>query len=565
MGALWDGVKIGGDGAAAAFERINRNMEVADQMAAEVVERYEGGLIPAAQQAAAAAKAYGDASQAAGDQATAATDTAAEAAANLVAQLNAAGTAGTGAGKAINDAMATIDLTSADGVRALALAYAQAGDKARDLDTAAAKTIADMNAADLTAFSGTLTAAFASGQAGAEQLTHINDLVLAESFKRLGLTAEVELGRISPKAQEAIAAVDAIRASVEQTGISGEQRMQALGNALAQAIGSADTLAAAEAIRARIEAMGKTGELAGRQLEQAMLAAQGRIEELAPGINSVEEAMKRLGVTSQASLRQAAIEAREAFEIIRSGGTTIEEQRAAWKAWAQTAVASGDATQMMLAEVEAGIYGAADALGRLTGQQAVVGDATRDAAAALREQGAAAQSAAADIEAVSGAADGVVRTHERIGDYLRRGAGGGAGGGGGGGGGDPTVRGAQAINYEALDEKELERELQRLKGQIAQSYGSGMDARYGYGSSVYFREQWQKEIDRVNAAMDRLHNRSSGSSTRTTQTQAQAPQKSIGTVNVNFRSPAGGIRTVRVVGGDEKELLEALRDSQLIS
>jgi hypothetical protein len=551
MGALWDGVKIGGDGAAAAFERINRNMEVADQMAAEVVDRYEGGLIPAAQQAAAAAKAHGDASQAAGDQATAATDTAAEAAANLVAQLNAAGTAGTGAGKAINDAMATIDLTSAEGVRALALAYAQAGDKARELDTAAAKTIAGLNAADLSAFSAQLGGAFTAGTSGAEQLTHINDLVLTESFKRLGLTAETELGRISPKAKEAIGAVDAIRSTLERAGASGEQKMLALGSAIEKALGSADTLAAAEAIRQRIVSMGQSGELAGKQLERAMSAAQGRIEELTPGINSVEEAMKKLGITSHESLRQSAAEARTAFETIRDGGTTIEEQRRAWVAWAEEAMRSGDAAQIAIAEVEAGIYGASDSLGRLAGQQAVVGDATRDSAAALREQAQNAAAARVSLDELAGSAAGAASSQRDLAAATQEAS-----------DASGSVRGAQAINYDALSEKELERELQRLKGQIAQSYGSGMDARYGAGSSVYFREQWQKEIDRVNAAMDRLQDRSSESSARTTQQQTQ---KSIGTVNVNFRSPAGGIRTVRVVGGDEKELLEALRDSQLIS
>lgn len=549
MGALWDGVKIGGDGAAAAFERIKRNMEVADQMAADVVDRYEGGLIPAAQQAAAAAKAYGDASQAAGDQATAATDTAAEAAANLVAQLNAAGTAGTGAGKAINDAMATIDLTSADGVRALALAYAQAGDKARELDAAAAKTIADMNAADLTAFSGTLTAAFASGQAGAEQLTHINDLVLAESFKRLGLTAEVELGRINPKAQEAIAAVDAIRLSVEQTGISGEQRMQALGNALAQAIGSADTLAAAEAIRERIEAMGKTGELAGKKLELAMKAAKGRVEDLTPGIQSVDEAMKELGITSQAALMETAERARDAYQVIKSGGTTLEDQKQAWLKWAQAAIASGDEAAIAMVKAEGAILGYGKEVDRLVGQQGVVGDATKDAAAALAEQARQAEDARRKLRELAGQADDTAGSQRDLADATREAAG--AGG----------ERGAQAINYEALSEKELEKERQRLNAQIAQSYNT--PAFYGLGAGKHFREQFERELDRVDKAAAKLaaeREREVGAS----RPSGQQPT-SVGTVNVNFRLPAGGVKTVRVAAGDENNLLEALRDSQLIS
>jgi plasmid stabilization system protein ParE len=43
-----------------AFDRMNQNFAIADEMAAQVVERYEGGLIPAAQELGKAAKESGD-------------------------------------------------------------------------------------------------------------------------------------------------------------------------------------------------------------------------------------------------------------------------------------------------------------------------------------------------------------------------------------------------------------------------------------------------------------------------------------------------------------------------
>lgn len=383
---FWDVLTGSGDEAAQAAQRIRDNFQLADEMAQRVVDRYEGGLIPAAQEAAEEQRRLGDAARTAGEKTRESADAATVAASALVEALSAAGGAGEKAGDQVKKALEAVDVTSIDGVRALGIAFTEAADQATKLDEAVAEMLGKLSDDRFAAFATQLADAYTRGMVSAQEFTRLNDAVLAESFKRLGLVAETQLGRISPAAQGAIASLDAIRASLVGAADEGAAKMTALGNAITASLQRADTPAAVEQIRLRIEAMGESGELAGQRLEEAMHTVRGRLDEVTPGINSVEEAFKKLGITSQAELRKAAETARQAYDTIRGGGTTITEQQQAWLAWAKTAIQSGDAATIALVRAEGSALGLTEQVVRLTGQQKVVGDATRDAAASLREQ-----------------------------------------------------------------------------------------------------------------------------------------------------------------------------------
>lgn len=461
------------------------------------------------------------------------------AARQLANDLLAAASSGDEAAKNVEALVKAIDLTDPAQVEQVAQAMGMLSDDAaaaaRVVGEELAAAIAKLDGTQLGKFSEAIAAAYEAGTLAAEELARLNDQVLVESFKRLGLSAHTELGRISPAAQQAIAALDSIRTAIGHASESGEVKMQALAAAIEKAVASADTLAAAEAIRERIEAMGTSGELAGAQLERAMLAAKGRIEDLTPGINSVEEAMKKLGITSQASLRQAADEAREAFEIIRGGGTTLEEQRQAWHKWAEAAVKSGDTSKIMLAEVEAGIYGTTDALGRLSGQQAVVGDATKDAAASLREQADNAAAARTNLEALAATADGAAASQNRLAGATR------------------AANAAMESRSVAIGEMDIAFS-EFMKGvRDADSYFRKMnewaqmsaEERMSYSPA----EQRRQKGD-MSMMADGGRGRAGGGS---------AGIQAVRTVNVNI-----GGQSVRVIEGDDDKLITVLENARMI-
>jgi len=326
--------------------------------------------------------------------------------------------------KAIASLIEKINLTDGAQVAEIANAMRLLRDESEQASLAVEQglvvAVSKLKPGDLNQFAAALEAAHTTGALAAEEHARINDLVLTESFKRLGMNADRELGRISPAAMAAIDSLDAIRATIDSAAVDGEQRMQALGNAITQAIGSADTLAAAEAIRERIEAMGKSGELAGQQLEQAMIAVKGHIDELTPGINSVEEALKKLGITSQATLKQMAEDTRDAYLVIRDSTAATEEKRQAWIKMAEAVIESGDPMLTAMLEIEAGALGLGEELERLAGQQKVVGDATKDTAATLRDQAEAADQARDGLDSITQGASAAADAQARLADETGR-------------------------------------------------------------------------------------------------------------------------------------------------
>ena len=305
----------------------------------------------------------GNAGEQAGEKAKAGAAKAATAAEQLAAALGLAGEEGKKAGADIEASLNGINITSLDGVLALSDAFLIAGGKAGEMEKTVTGMIAKITQADLSAFAASLGQAFKSGQIESQEFARINDAVLAESFKRLGLSAEKELGRISPAAKDAITQLDNIRITLANTAATGEQKMAALAASISASLGKADTVAAVEAIKKRIEEMGKSGELSAAQLTQFANAVQSRLAELPVGINNTTEAFKTLGVTSQAALQRMAEQARLAYDAIRQSGTaSAKDQEAAFLAYAQAVIAANGGVASETIKAQASALGLTDAL-----------------------------------------------------------------------------------------------------------------------------------------------------------------------------------------------------------
>jgi len=102
----------------------------------------------------------------------------------------------------------------------------------------------------------------------------------------------------------------------------------------------------------RVKSLGAEGKLSGQQLADALEQAKRKADELIPGIQSVEEAYKTLGITSQAEMQKTADSAKAAYEQIKAGGASLTDQAAAWKAYAEKAIAAngGVASSMIQAQ-----------------------------------------------------------------------------------------------------------------------------------------------------------------------------------------------------------------------
>ena len=248
-------------------------------------------------------------------------------------------------GKAgIQNAAAVLDKLQADG-QITAEQFAQAWQGA-------------LEKIDLGVFAVNAQTALAGGAREAERLAQVMDAVVHQAVLRTGLDFDVLQGKIGAASRSAINDVDAIAASMERLQAQGVDAARALQVSLSKAINTADSQQAVEALKGKIEELrAKLGdEVADGLLDQA--AAKARelktaLEDSTPGIQSVQEAMRQLGVVSDESLLRTAETARKAYEAIRDSGTaTPREIALAFEKAADAAEKSADRSMQAWAKAE---------------------------------------------------------------------------------------------------------------------------------------------------------------------------------------------------------------------
>lgn len=156
-----------------------------------------------------------------------------------------------------------------------------------------------------------------------------------------------------------------------------------------------------------VKQLATEGKLAGDAVTTALEQIRRKADDITPGVNSVEEAFRKLGVTSQAELDQLAQSARRSFDLIRENGTaTPREMQAAFTAYAEAAVAANDGVADGALKAEAAALGlkvAADESGK------VIVQSMREAAAETLKVK---EAADATKEGLEGAAEGAEQVAE---------------------------------------------------------------------------------------------------------------------------------------------------------
>lgn len=247
---------------------------------------------------------------------------------------------------------------------------------------------------DLTTFGFKAQEAFGTAGRGAEQLAATMDARLAAAVQRTGVELAGFTGGMGAAATRAVGDIDTVIGGMDRLRAQGLDVAAVLTASIGQGIDTADSQEAIEAVGARIEevrqALGDT--VADGLLDQARQKAdelRGALEDAKPGIHSTREAMRLLGVTTQASLDDAARKARAAYEQMKRDGTaSAREMRDGFVAMAQAQIRANGGVVSEVLKLEAALHGvslAGGAAGRgiASGMDAAA-DATRRAAAELQ-------------------------------------------------------------------------------------------------------------------------------------------------------------------------------------
>lgn len=200
--------------------------------------------------------------------------------------------------------------------------------------------------------------ALAGGAREAERLAQVMDAVVHQAVQRTGLDFDVLQGKIGAASRSAINDADAIAAGFNRLKANGVDAGRALQASLSRGIDTADSQQAVEALKGKIEELrAKLGdEVADGLLEDAaQKASELKIaaEDATPGIQSMEEAMRHLGIVTDETLKESAETARKAYEAIRDSGTaTPREIALAFEKAADAAEKSADRSMQAWAKAE---------------------------------------------------------------------------------------------------------------------------------------------------------------------------------------------------------------------
>ncbi len=343
-------------------EELARAEKVAAQISADAVEQRER-MVKATKDATDANYGLSKAAKASittFDEQTTSGKTAAEAVASIGKNFNLATIPG------IKDAASVLDKLAADGKISsteFQAAWAEAL-KGQDLAAFEVKFIAAMQQTKVEAnkASDALQAAIARGVSGkeleafetkarvalaatghdAERLAQVMDASLRESIRRTGLDFDVISGGMGKASASAINDTDAMIKGLDRLKAMGVDTSQALVASIGKGIDTAESQKAIEAVRIQIEAVRKVlgDKVADGLLEQAKQKAtelSDTLEKAKPGINSLREAMKELGLKSRDELQATAKKAEEAYGLIKAKGQEEGESYVAWQARKQQA------------------------------------------------------------------------------------------------------------------------------------------------------------------------------------------------------------------------------------
>jgi TP901 family phage tail tape measure protein len=152
-----------------------------------------------------------------------------------------------------------------------------------------------------------------------------------EAAKTLGVDASIALGGMSANAEKVVGAF----AKLVDKSLVTKNNFEAL---FAAALKSADSKAAVESLWASVDKLQKSGANLGPAYEKAMTQMKAKLDEVTPGINSADEAMKRMGLESQSALNQMVADLQQAYDALVKFNAPVNDQKAAWLKLAEAQV-----------------------------------------------------------------------------------------------------------------------------------------------------------------------------------------------------------------------------------
>jgi TP901 family phage tail tape measure protein len=241
------------------------------------------------------------------------------------------------------DSIRGLDLTKGEGITALVDKLTLLKDQAGKADAAIHELVGKLGAADLAGFAQGIQAAYQDGRLAAEDFARINDQIASASLKALGLAAEEAFGRLTPEVHEAALALQGLEVTLQALPDAPTQKMQALELALGALLAKAKTSADIEVAAAHIERLGEKNALseeAVTRLNAKLDEQRLKVEQAAPGLQSLAEAYAQFGLKTREAMTASTAEMKAALEVMLAMKAPMADIQQAFMKYAEAAIAA---------------------------------------------------------------------------------------------------------------------------------------------------------------------------------------------------------------------------------
>lgn len=279
---------------------------------------------------------------------------------------------------------------------------------------------------DLLAFEVKAKAALEGTARGAERLAQINEAILRESVNRVADTYNVLAQKSSAAATSAINDTELMIKGLDKLKAQGVDTAAALTASIGKGINTASTQKDLDTIKTQIEQVRKVlgDKVANGLLDQAKQKAEElrqKLEDLTPGIQSAKEAMRQLGITSDAELKKVATSAQAAYDALKDSGTaSARELQQAFQKAAQAAIDANNGVAPSWVTAQAATRGyriEVDEAGKST---LILASASKKVEDSMRGQAAATDTATSALERQIQAQEKANQLAERAADLERK-------------------------------------------------------------------------------------------------------------------------------------------------
>ena len=248
-------------------------------------------------------------------------------------------------------------------VGAMQAAAAESHGTARILKEELAANFAKLTREEIDQYERKIQRAMQAGDKAARLAAQAIATIGEQAAKSLGIDMELHTQRMSAGFEQARASLGVMLRDLDALKAQGVDAGTVLAQAMRKMLDEAKNQADIDALVQKVkELRGELGsKVADGLLQQAAEQAdklKDKMDEAKVGVNSVREAMKTLGITSDSELKKAAQTAKAAYDVIAGSGKASQRELAeAWKQMAEAAIkANGGAADATIA-AQAKVHG----------------------------------------------------------------------------------------------------------------------------------------------------------------------------------------------------------------